>query len=38
MELVAFVYHWPPSALDDLDLDQLESWAATAEQRLTLPT
>lgn len=34
MELVAFVYGFPPSELDQLDLDDLQGWADNAAQRL----
>jgi hypothetical protein len=33
-ERVALIYHFPPSELDALDLDDLETWAELAEARL----
>lgn len=32
-EVIAFVYRWPPDALDELTLDQLEMWGETARLR-----
>jgi hypothetical protein len=34
LEVIAFVYHWPPGALDELTLDEVESWAESAVARL----
>mgnify|MGYP001566886970 CR=1 FL=1 len=34
LELIAYVYHWQPAALYELDLDEVEVWAGFAEQRL----
>lgn len=34
MEAVALAYRFPPSELAELDLDQLETWAGFARQRL----
>lgn len=37
-EVIAFAYGWTPPVLDDLDLDQLETWEARARHRIETMT
>jgi hypothetical protein len=34
LEVIAFVYHWPPREMDELTLDEVEMWADNAFARL----
>ena len=33
-EIIALVYHFPPQAIDDLYVEDLEFWATAAAHRL----
>lgn len=33
-EVIAFAYGWTPDVLDDLTMDQLETWEARGRQRI----
>ncbi len=37
MECLAAAYGWPPGAIGDLPLDELETWAQLARMRLENP-
>ncbi|WP_079731688.1 GpE family phage tail protein [Novosphingobium mathurense] len=34
---LAVVFHWPPSAMDDMHLSELMSWHARAVKRSEVP-
>ena len=37
MDVIAAVYHWPPSALEGMSLEELMDWAARAGKRWVRP-